>query len=121
MFADRDSDYGVSTATVREPNIDWAHYRQELSDEELSCFRAISRISFYMPRKPFYELLEGYRWDVAGKSVENESDLLLYSSYVAGSVGTLCVYVMLYKSGVSLTEDIRDYIIGKAQKMGQVS
>lgn len=126
MFADRDSDYDVSTTkktTPREPKIDWTRYGPELSDEELSCFRAVSRISFYMPRKPFYELLEGYKWDVTGKSVETESDLLLYSSYVAGSVGTLCVYVMMYKSGVSLADEckLHDFVIERAQKMGQVN
>lgn len=124
LFANRDSDYDVKTAEhPREPKtIDWAQYRTELNDEELSCFRAISRISFYLPRKPFDELLEGYRWDVNGKNIENETDLLLYSNYVAGSVGALCVYVMLYQSGIRRDDHgDHDFLIEKAQKMGQVS
>jgi len=124
LFSNRNSDYDVKTVDhhPREPNIDWAQYRTELSDNELSCFRAISRISFYLPRKPFDELLEGYRWDVGGKIVENENDLLLYSSYVAGSVGALCVYVMVYHSGIRSDDNKNhDFIIEKAQKMGQVS
>jgi 15-cis-phytoene synthase / lycopene beta-cyclase len=121
IFADRSADYDVKTSTSRKPEVDWQRYRQELTDEELSCFRAISRISFYLPRKPFYELIDGYRWDVNGKMVQNETDLLLYSSYVAGSVGTLCVYVMMYKSGVNIDDDARhDFVIKKAQQMGQV-
>lgn len=125
LFADRNSDYDVKTTVPRnEPYVNWAQYRSELSNEELSCFRAMSRISFYLPRKPFYELLEGYRWDLDGKSVENETDLLLYSSYVAGSVGTLCVYVMMYKSGVQYdvnSIDNYEFMIEKAQQMGQVN
>ncbi|KAE9527398.1 hypothetical protein AGLY_013096 [Aphis glycines] len=121
LFADRSADYDVKKSTPRKPQVDWQRYRKELTDEELSCFRAISRISFYLPRKPFYELLDGYRWDVEGKVVQNEADLMLYSSYVAGSVGALCVYVMMHKSGVNIDDDARhDFVIRKAQQMGQV-
>lgn len=124
LFANRDSDYGVNTTTPREPEVNWAQYEsQDLSNEELSCFRAVARISFYLPRKPFNELLEGYKWDVDSRTVKDEADLLLYSDYVAGSVGALCVYVMLYNSGDCgrLDNDVRDFLIGKARKMGQVS
>lgn len=122
LFKDRNSDYHVKTSmTPRKPEVNWEQYRLELTDEELSCFRAISQISFYLPRKPFYELLDGYRWDVEGKTVQNETDLLLYSSYVAGSVGTLCVYVMVYNSGTQIDDDEKhDFVIRKAQQMGQV-
>lgn len=121
LFADRSADYDVKKSTPQKPEVDWQRYRKELTDEELSCFRAISRISFYLPRKPFYELLDGYRWDVEGKVVQNEADLMLYSSYVAGSVGALCVYVMMHKSGVNIDDDARhDFVIRKAQQMGQV-
>lgn len=120
LFANRVSDYDVKTNVPRDPEIDWSLYRSELTADELSCFRAVSRISFYLPRKPFYELIEGYRWDVGGKTVKNEADLLLYSSYVAGSVGTLCVYVMMYKSCEDYALSGHDFVIKKAQQMGQV-
>lgn len=122
LFANRRSDYEVNTVATASgsESIDWTSYRSELTDEELSCFRAVSRISFYLPRKPFHELLEGYRWDVEGKPVRTENDLLLYSTCVAGSVGTLCVYVMMYKSGSHCTIDGNDFTIRKARQMGQV-
>lgn len=124
LFADRNSDYDVKTTVPRgELKIDWARYQSELGDEEMSCFRALSRISFYLPRKPFHELLDGYRWDVNSKTIEDETDLLLYSSHVAGSVGALCVYVMMYKSGVRLDDhdcQRHDFVINKARQMGQV-
>lgn len=122
LFADRDSDYDVKTAG-RAPHVDWAQYRSELSAVELSCFRAITRIAFYLPRKPFYELIDGYKWDVDGKTVQDETDLLLYSNYVAGSVGALCVYVMIHKSGAtrdSANSEINEFVIKKAYQMGQV-
>ncbi|XP_050422717.1 uncharacterized protein LOC126834665 [Adelges cooleyi] len=120
LFVDRKSDYDVQTKP-HLPRVCWSEYESELTDQEMSCFRSISRISFYLPRKPFYELIEGYKWDIDGKNVQSEKDLLLYSSYVAGSVGALCVYVMMYRTGVHLVDDKRhDYVIEKAKQMGQV-
>lgn len=123
LFADRDSDYGVNATSAREPRVDWTRYGPpELTDEQVSCFRAVSRISFYLPRKPFDELLEGYQWDVDGRTVDDEADLLLYSSHVAGSVGVLCVYVMVHQSGGCgrLDDGGHDFLIEKARLMGQV-
>lgn len=122
LFADRKSDYEVKAEPYEVP-INWAQYTTELTDVELSCFRAISRIAFYLPRKPFYELLAGYQWDVEGRLVRNENDLLLYSSYVAGSVGALCVYVMMYRCDNGNYELVGNYgyVIEKAQQMGRVS
>jgi len=122
LFADRKSDYDVKT-TPYEIKIDWSQYQSKLTEVEMSSFRAISRIAFYLPRKPFYELLAGYQWDIEGKLVRNEDDLLLYSSYVAGSIGALCVYVMMYRCDNDNYDLLgnHDYIIKKAQQMGRVS
>lgn len=121
LFADRKSDYEVKTQP-RKVKINWEIYESELTDVELSCFRAMSRTVFYLPRKPFYELLAGYQWDVEGRLVRNEDDLQLYSSYVAGSVGALCVFVMMYKCGSDKYELVESYyhVIKKAQLMGRV-
>lgn len=121
LFADRKSDYEVKTQP-QNVKIDWEIYKSELTDVELSCFRAMSRTAFYLPRKPFYELLAGYQWDVEGRLVRNEDDLQLYSSYVAGSVGALCVFVMMYKCDSNKYELVENYdhVIKKAQLMGRV-
>ncbi|XP_027845625.2 uncharacterized protein LOC114125977 [Aphis gossypii] len=120
LFYDRKSDYDVGTKP-KKLNIDWKKYESELTDVEMSSFRSLSRIAFYLPRKPFEELLAGYEWDIEGRLVRNEDDLLLYSTYVAGSVGALCVYVMMYRcdnNNFELVENY-DYVIEKAYQMGQ--
>ncbi|XP_026805481.1 bifunctional lycopene cyclase/phytoene synthase-like [Rhopalosiphum maidis] len=120
LFHDRKSDYDVGTKP-QKLNIDWTKYESGLTDVEMSCFRALSRIAFYLPRKPFEELLAGYKWDIEGRLIRNEDDLLLYSTYVAGSVGALCVYVMMYRCDNDKFELVEnyDYVIKKAYQMGQ--
>lgn len=122
LFADRRSDCDVKT-TPDDVCIDWPRYQAELTDQEIASFRAVSRIAFYLPRGPFDELLAGYRWDIDGRPVKDEDDLLLYSSYVAGSVGALCVHVMMYRcdNGQHELADNYDFVIDKARQMGRVS
>lgn len=81
-----------------QPIIDWPYFERVLSHEQLCAFRSIARIAYYMPQEPFYELMEGYEWDIAGRYVQNEKDLIEYSKYVASSVATLCTFVFCHKS-----------------------
>lgn len=99
MFSNRKikSEYCWET-TESEPNIDWTYFEKHLTKEQLSSFRAINRIVYYMPQEPFYELVEGYKWDIDGRAVLNENDLIEYSKYVASSVATLCTFVFCHKS-----------------------
>lgn len=105
-------------------HIDWAYYAKHLTSENLAAFRGIARISHYMSPGPFYELISGYQWDLDAKVVQNEDDLLQYSTYVAASVGELCVCVMVYKSGWGNwngSEPRNEWVIEKAREMGQVN
>lgn len=99
LFSNRKitSEYCWDT-TSSNPKIDWPYFHQKLSEEQLCSFRAISRIAYYMPQEPFYELVEGYKWDIEGRAVLNENDLIEYSKYVASSVATLCTFVFCHKS-----------------------
>lgn len=81
-----------------DPNIDWKYFEKQLDNEQMSAFRAIARIAYYMPQEPFYELVDGYKWDIDGRPVLNENDLIEYSKYVASSVATLCTFVFCHKS-----------------------
>lgn len=99
LFSNRKikSDYCWET-DGSEPKIDWKYFEMHLTKEQLSSFRAIARISYYMPQEPFYELIDGYKWDIDGRAVLNENDLIEYSKYVASSVATLCTFVFCHKS-----------------------
>lgn len=102
--------------------IDWPYFEKCLSDGELSAFRSISRIAYYLPHQPFYELVEGYKWDIEEKPVRNEFDLMEYSKYVASSVATLCIFVCCYKSNQWPDNfgPACQYMIENARKMGMV-
>lgn len=100
LFANRHitSEYCWQTTNDADPNIDWKYFEVQLDNEQISAFRAIARIAYYMPQEPFYELVEGYKWDIDGRAVLNEDDLIEYSKYVASSVATLCSFVFCHKS-----------------------
>ncbi|XP_031621320.1 bifunctional lycopene cyclase/phytoene synthase-like [Contarinia nasturtii] len=100
------------------PKIDWKYFEETLTKEQLSSFRAIARISYYMPSEPFYELVEGYKWDIDGRPVLHENDLIEYSKYVASSVATLCTFVFCHK-GYKWPDTIGP-MLENARKMGLV-
>ncbi|KAJ3066030.1 hypothetical protein HDU98_010630 [Podochytrium sp. JEL0797] len=52
------------------------------------------RIPRSVPHHCIVELLSGYQWDLEGKRIDTEQDLLAYSACVASSVGEACVYLM---------------------------
>ncbi|XP_074594288.1 uncharacterized protein LOC141849730 [Brevipalpus obovatus] len=105
-----------------QPQVNWQHYKKCLTDEQFRSFRALSRIVYYLPSEPFYELCRGYRWDIDNKEVVTEEDLLEYSSYVASSIGTLCVFIICYKSGrcPDAVTKSQSNVIDRAREMGQV-
>jgi len=84
------------------------YYSDLLSREELAAFRSLSRIAYQLPAEPFYELCQGYEWDILGKVVETEDQLTEYCSYVASSVGVLCTFVM--------ANERRDWFSGSLSK-----
>lgn len=104
LFSNRDSagyfDWRAKEKSVAYSKdlVDWAYFKKNLTREELAAFRAISRITHYLPQQPFYELVEGYKWDIDGRLVKHEEDLKLYSSYVASSVATLCTFIVCTRS-----------------------
>jgi len=103
--------------------IDWKKYAH-LPNEVLASFRAISRMVHYLPRRPFDELIEGYTWDITGRTVKNQDDLLKYCTNVASSVGDLCTAVIMYRTGRGnwrLEQNGSGWITDRAREMGQVS
>ncbi|MCX7808886.1 MAG: squalene/phytoene synthase family protein, partial [Deltaproteobacteria bacterium] len=47
-----------------------------------------------LPRAPIDALLEGYRWDVEGRSYHTLSDTISYAVRVAGSVGVASTWLL---------------------------
>jgi 15-cis-phytoene synthase/lycopene beta-cyclase len=76
-----------------------------------------------LPSKPFYELLDGFRMDLAFNRaefpVENEADLQTYARRVASTVGELCLWLVFHHSSVRLREDEESRLIQAAITMGQ--
>ncbi|KAH9818114.1 Squalene/phytoene synthase-domain-containing protein [Melampsora americana] len=68
-------------------------------------FYLFSTLKDDLRREPFEELIDGYAFDALEfqqKSIESDEDLLRYSRWVAGSVGEMCVDLMLK---ISTTDD----------------
>lgn len=122
QFADRKSDYDVKSKPY-EVDIDWTQYESVLSDAELASFRALSRIAFFLPRKPFEELLAGFELDMGGTLYRDENDLLRYCNNVAGSFGAVCVYVIMYRYNIDKYKFLEkdDFLIKKTYQIGNVS
>lgn len=126
LFANRYnvSEYSWQIANNNcEPSIDWQYFEKQLSEQQLCTFRGIVRISNYMPQEPFYELVNGYKWDIDGRAIRHENDLIEYSQYVASSVATLCTFIFCHKCH-QWPDDMgpkSKLMLENARKMGMVS
>lgn len=77
----------------------------------------------YLSSKPLYELLEGFNTDLEFSSsfpIQDESDLVLYSSRVAGTVAELCLELVFHHSPTShlLETSLRESLIRSGGRMG---
>ncbi|XP_031631815.1 bifunctional lycopene cyclase/phytoene synthase-like [Contarinia nasturtii] len=86
------------TTISSSPIIDWKYFETQLTDEQLSSFRAFARIAYYLPQELLEELIDGYKWDAIGKAVLHEGDLFEYSKYVSSSTASLCTFVLFHKT-----------------------
>lgn len=121
-FADRKSDYDVKSVP-HEVNINWTPYESSFNVEEMACLRALSRIAFFLPRKPYEEVLAGYECDLTNKIYKTEKDIIDYFILVAGSFSGMCIYSFLYRFNIDKYELVEkdDYVIKKAYQLGNVS
>ena len=56
---------------------------------------AAAHEQFDLDPRPFHELLDGARWDVSGRPIRTDADLLAYSECVAGSVGAMMLPLLM--------------------------
>lgn len=122
LFSDRKSDTEIKIKPY-EVKIDWAQYQTALTDKELSVFRALSRIAFYLPRRMFDDLFSVSDWDIESRVYKNEEDLLLYIDKGNGSYCKLCMYVMMYRCDNDKYELVENYdhVFECSRIMGLVS
>ncbi|XP_022173204.1 bifunctional lycopene cyclase/phytoene synthase-like [Myzus persicae] len=118
-FADRKSDYEVKSVPY-EVNIDWAPYECEFADWEMASLRSFSRNAFFLARKPYEELLAGYEYDLANTSYKTEQDVLEYFTFVAGSIGPMCIFPFVYRYNIDKYDFVEkdDYVIKKSYQLG---
>jgi len=105
QFADRKLDYDVKSKPC-EVDINLTEYESVLTDDELSSFRALAKIAFFLPRKLFKEVLAGFELDMSDMLYRNEKELLIYSNNVAGSFAALCIYIIIYRYNIDKYEFI---------------
>jgi 15-cis-phytoene synthase / lycopene beta-cyclase len=86
-----------------------------------------------LPKEPIYELLEGFKMDLAfghtadgqgshlpgNYPIRNQADLKLYASRVASTVGELCLWLVFHHCETKLPEDTQKTLVAASQTMGQ--
>lgn len=124
--SDEELIFNISTGRIINydiSNIDWELYKTKLSTEQLSVFRSFSRIAFYLPSKPFHDLIVGFQWDIEEKLLKDEIEFLKYSRYVSASTMTVLLFVMWRKGGdwPNNFESIGNNLIESGHGFGLVS
>ncbi|KAI0838227.1 Squalene/phytoene synthase-domain-containing protein [Hypoxylon sp. FL0890] len=77
-----------------------------------------------LPRKPLYDLLEGFRMDLSFNQtdpkfpIKDETDLELYAHRVASTVGELCLWLVFHHCEIKLPNDKEAILVVAAQTMG---
>ncbi|KAK6818834.1 hypothetical protein PG987_016287 [Apiospora arundinis] len=84
-----------------------------------------------MPSQPFYELLDGFRMDLAFNQnkengphmpadypIKDEADLELYAHRVASTVGELCLWLAFHHNETKLSKDKEAILALAARTMG---
>jgi phytoene synthase len=70
---------------------------------------------FGLDRLPLEQLLDGAEWDLTGREVHTEADLVAYSNLVGGSVGAMLLPFLLSDDA---TDDDRAALDGPARDLG---
>lgn len=103
--------------------IDWNYFEKRLSGEELAIFKAFSRIASYLPHEPFYGFLESWNdWDIEGRIVQSEQDLVEFGSKAYGCGSDLTIYTYYYKMNQSPDDfgPTMEYVCEQMWKFGAV-
>lgn len=77
--------------------IDWNYLGQHLNDDEIIIFRCLSRIVYYLPQEPFYDMLAGFETDLKLGVIANTTELRNYCANAANSL-TMFIFICCHKN-----------------------
>lgn len=102
--------------------VDWAYFEKCLTKEQLAIFRAFSRIAYYLPHEPIYDLLKYYDWDLKKRAIKNESDFMEFGNYVYGCIIDTGLFLYCYKTNQWLDNfgAATEYLFERIRKLGIV-
>lgn len=88
----------------------------------MASLRAFSRIAFYQPRKPLYELFKGFHLDLDHQIIKTKQNLMYYSDLVGGSFFPMVFCIVLYRCDDDTYEVPKDYSLLEEDiyKLGRV-
>ncbi|KAK6086566.1 squalene/phytoene synthase [Seiridium cupressi] len=106
------------------------YIRDNFHESDQSALRLLP--ATLLPKEPLYELLEGFKMDLAfshtggnGKPylpgnfpIKNEQDLELYAARVASTVGELCLWLVFHHGETRLSSDKESILVMAARTMG---
>lgn len=107
-----------------------AYITQNFHESDQSALRLLP--TRLLPSEPLYELLEGFKMDLAfshaggnGKAylpgnfpIKNEQGLQLYAARVASTVGELCLWLAFHHSDAQLPTEDKTKLVHAARVMG---
>lgn len=65
----------------------------------MAIFRSFSRMAFYLPRKPFDNMIEGFKFDIEKKFLKTENELCRHAKCISASPVTIMLFLMWNKGG----------------------
>ncbi|KAH8197697.1 hypothetical protein TruAng_008156 [Truncatella angustata] len=126
-------DLVYSSKTPASPDEDSAvlgYIEENFHEHDQSALRLLP--AKLLPKVPLYELLEGFKMDLAFSHtggngephlpgnfpIKNEQDLQLYASRVASTVGELCLWLAFHHGDARIPDRNKNVLVQAARTMG---
>lgn len=113
--------------SIRRQEIDQAKLKKFIEQEFPASARSALKLlpTHILPGEPLYLLIDGFRMDSQFNverddrfPVKDEDDLIAYSRRVAGTVGELCVALIVHHCGTFLTSEQINDLLDSSREMG---
>ncbi|OIW31000.1 terpene synthase [Coniochaeta ligniaria NRRL 30616] len=112
---------------VHRQNVDHARLKKFIEQEFPAPARSALKLlpTHILPGEPLYLLIDGFRMDSQFNverddkfPIKDEDDLVAYARRVAGTVGELCVALIVHHCGAHLTSKQIDDLLDSSREMG---